>query len=237
MTVARNGGTGRRRGRRFAALGAVLVASALTLLPATAASAHDYLVDSSPASGAVQTEPLTQVSLTFNDRVLDLTGNGSSAILQVTAGGRYFETGCPSVLGDSVTAPVALGAAGAYTVDWQIVSADGHTVSGTYGFEYKPAAGATSASAGSASPTCGAPSTPGSEKTPAPEATPGAALPTPGETVSTSAPASASSSADSGLPLVIGIGIAIVVLALIGVVIVVLTARRKPPQPPAPGGD
>lgn len=227
MTVAQSGGIARRRGRRLAALGAVFVASALALLPTTAASAHDYLVESSPASGAVQTEPLTQVSLTFNDRVLDLTGNGSSAILQVTAGGRYFETGCPSILGDSVTAPVALGAAGAYTVDWQIVSADGHTVSGTYGFEYKPATGAAVSSNGSATPSCGA------KETPRAVATPGAAAPTPGETASSSVPVTApSSSDDGGLPLVIGISIGIVVLALIGVVVVIVTARRKPPQGP-----
>jgi copper resistance protein C len=215
--------------RGIAAAGVVLVAAALALAPAVAASAHDYLVETSPASGATQTEPLTQVSLTFNDRVLDLTGDGKSAILQVTSGGRYFETGCPTILDRSVTVPVTLGAAGAYTVDWQVVSADGHTVSGTYGFEYKPAPGAASASTGAASPTCGTQSSSG-----AVAATPEAVAPTPGESVSTSAPATAPSSTDSGLPLVIGIGIAIVVLALIGVLIVILTARRKPPAPQDP---
>ncbi|MCI0157181.1 copper resistance protein CopC [Leifsonia shinshuensis] len=210
----------------MATAGVVLLAAALALAPAAAASAHDYLVESSPASGATQTEPLTQVSLTFNDRVLDLTGDGKSAILQVTSGGRYFETGCPTILDRGVTVPVALGAAGTYTVDWQAVSADGHTVSGTYGFEYEPAAGTAPASTGSASPTCGAHTTPGTA-----EASPGAVAPTPGEAVSTAAPTSAPSSTDSGLPLVIGIGIAIVVLALIGVLIVILTARRKPPTP------
>lgn len=215
--------------RGIATAGVVLVAAALALAPTAAASAHDYLVETSPASGATQTEPLTQVSLTFNDRVLDLTGDGKSAILQVTSGGRYFETGCPTILDRSVTVPVTLGAAGTYTVDWQAVSADGHTVSGSYGFEYKPASGTGPASTGSASPTCGAKATPGSA-----EPTPGAAAPTPGESVSTSAPATAPSSGDSGLPLVIGIGIAIVVLALIGVLIVILTARRKPPAPKDP---
>jgi hypothetical protein len=121
---------------------------------------------------------------------------------------------------------VTLGAAGAYTVDWQIVSADGHTVSGSYGFEYKPASGAAAPSSGSATPTCGAPATPGVG------ATPGAVAPTPGETASTSAPTTAPPSTDSGLPLVIGIGAGIVGLALIGVIIVIATARRKPPQGP-----
>ena len=226
MTISESRTVLRRSGRGIAAVGAVLVAAALALAQAAAASAHDYLVETSPASGAVQTGPLTQVSLTFNDRVLDLTGDGSSAILQVTAGGWYFETGCPTVLDRSVTAPVTLGAAGAYTVDWQVVSADGHTVSGTYGFEYRPAAGATAASSGASAPMCGSHATPE-----AAVPTSGAVAPTPGETVSTLPPAAASSSTDSGLPLVVGIGIAIVVLALVGVVIIILTARRKPPAP------
>jgi hypothetical protein len=216
----------RIRRRSIAAVGAALTAAALVLVPAAAGSAHDYLVETSPASGATQTERLTQVSLTFNDRVLDLAGDGKSAILQVTSGGRYFETGCPTILDRGVSAPVTLGAAGAYTVDWQIVSADGHTVSGSYGFEYKPASGAAAPSSGSATPTCGAPATPGVG------ATPGAVAPTPGETASTSAPTTAPPSTDSGLPLVIGIGAGIVGLALIGVIIVIATARRKPPQGP-----
>lgn len=204
---------GRSRRRVIAALGSILVAGALALAPAAAASAHDYVVDTSPASGAVQTAPLPKVTVTFNDRVLDLTGTGSSAILQVTSAGRHFETACPTILDRTVSAPVSLGAAGAYTVDWQIVSADGHTVSGSYGFQYQPAAGAAPASAGTAGSACGV------------RATPGALAPT----ASTPVPTAPSSAGGSALPLVIGIGIGIVILALIGVLIVILTARRKPP--------
>lgn len=234
----RTRGTRRARGGRVAALAGVLAASALALLPATAASAHDYLVESSPASGAVQTDPLTQVSLTFNDRVLDLSGDGSSALTQVTdASGRHFETGCSTILDRTVTAPVALGAAGAYTVEWQIVSADGHTVSGKYGFEYRPAAGASAAPGSASAPACGASAKSGAVATPGAVAT---GAPAPGQSVSTSAPAVPSSGGDSGLPLVIGIGVGIVVLALVGVVILVATARRRPPagdesEPPSDG--
>jgi hypothetical protein len=224
---------------RAGALVGLLAAVALALAPAAAASAHDYLVESSPASGAVQTDPLTQVVLTFNDRVLDLSGNGSSALTQVTdASGRHFETGCPTILDRTVTAPVALGAAGAYTVQWQIVSADGHTASGTYSFEYRPGAGASPASGSASAPACGARATTG------PVATPGGAVPgapSPGQSASTSSPAVPTSGGDSSLPLVIGIGVGIVVLALVGVVILLATARRRAPgddehEPPA-GAD
>ncbi|QNE37773.1 copper resistance protein CopC [Leifsonia shinshuensis] len=192
----------------------LLAAVALALTPTVAASAHDYLVQTSPASGATQTEQLDQVKLTFNDRVLDLGGDGSSAILRVTdASGKHFETGCPTILDTTVSAPTALGAAGAYTVDWQVVSADGHTVSGSYGFTYKPPAG-TAAVPGTTAPGCTSS-----------KATPGAA-PAPSSTASTAVPTKASS--DGNLGLVIGIAIGIVALALIGVVILLLT-RRKPP--------
>ena len=205
--------------RVLAGVGGLLAAVALALAPSVAASAHDYLVDTSPASGATQTEPLTQVKLTFNDRVLDLGGNGSSAILRVTdASGKHYETGCPTILDTVVSAPVALGVAGGYTVDWQIVSADGHTVSGSYGFTYQPPAG-TSAAPGSAASGCARSNA---------VATPGAAAPAPTSTVSTAVPTKASSGNDLGL--VVGIAIGIVVLAVIGVVILLVTRRR--PQPP-----
>jgi methionine-rich copper-binding protein CopC len=199
--------------RLLAGTGGILAAVALALAPTVAASAHDYLVQTSPARGATQTDPLNQVKLTFNDRVLDLGGDGSSAILRVTdASGKHFETGCPTILDATVSAPTALGAAGAYTVDWQVVSADGHTVSGSYGFTYHPAAG-TAAAPGS--------STPGCTNT---KSDSGAAAPAPTSGVSTAVPTKAASGDNLGL--VIGIAIGIVTLALIGVVILLLTRRR-----------
>ncbi|MFE4949358.1 copper resistance protein CopC [Leifsonia sp. NPDC056665] len=209
--------------RVLAGVGGLLATVALALAPSVAASAHDYLVDTSPASGATQTEPLTQVKLTFNDRVLDLGGNGSSAILRVTdASGKHYETGCPTILDTAVSAPVALGVAGGYTVDWQVVSADGHTVSGSYGFTYQPPAG-TAAAPGSAASRCARSNA---------VATPGAAAPAPTSTVSTAVPTKASSGNDLGL--VIGIAIGIVALAVIGVVILLLTRRRPQPTEDSP---
>lgn len=193
------------QGALLAMLGAVLV-GVLALAPAGSASAHDYLVESSPAANATQTSPLTQVSLTFNDRVLDLTGDGSSALVQVIGPGeKHFETGCASILDRTVTAPVALGDAGSYTVTWQIVSADGHTVSNSITFTYAPAAGAKPAAGSSDRPRCGD-----------------------GQSTSTTAPTVApSASSDDGLGLVVGVGIGIAALAVIGVVLVVVTGRRK----------
>ena len=221
--------------RLLAATAGLVAAVALALAPVAAANAHDYVVGSDPAADSTVTTPPASVTVTFNDRVLDLSGTGSTNLLTVTgpdSATRHFETGCATVADTKLTAPVALGAAGTYTVTYQIVSADGHTVSSSYAFTYQPPAGATAAAGSEATP-CGAAAAPGDTATPAPTGS-GAAASTPGSTASTPQPTQASNGTDLGL--VIGIAIAIVVLAVIGVVIVILTARRKPPATEASAG-
>lgn len=203
------------RGRLLASLAALAFAGALALAPASAASAHDYLVDSSPAAGSTVSTPLHSVSLTFDDIVLDLSGNGTSSIVQVTgpdAATRHFETACASTEGRVVTVPVALGAPGTYTVEWQIVSADGHTVSSqsskSLQFSYEPPAGTAEAKGSASRPACGA----------------GAS----GTSKATAAPASGTTANDGNLGIVVGIAGGIVALAVIAIVVVLVTARRRP---------
>jgi methionine-rich copper-binding protein CopC len=220
----------------LAVAAAALVACALALAPAAGASAHDYLVDSTPKADSTQTTPMKTVSLTFDDIVLDLSHNGSSALLQVTGpDDRHFETGCPSIEGRTVSAPVALGTAGKYTVTWQIVSADGHTVSNSLTFEYQPAAGTSAADGTTSRPACGRSA-----------ATDKASQESAGRAPASQAPATGSRAAasDAGaLTIVITIACIIVGLAIAGVVIVLVTARRRrndderPKRPPAPEDD
>ena len=189
---------------------AALVAGVLALAPATSASAHDYLVGSTPKAGSVQTQPLDRVALTFNDLILDLKGDGSGALMQVTGpDARHYETGCPTVLDRMLSVPVSLGAGGKYVVTWQIVSADGHTVSSSIEFTYRPPAGTVASAGNAVGPPCG-------QGTAAPGASTG------------SGTAGGSTAQSSDLGIVLGIAIGIVVLALAGVLIVVLTARRRP---------
>ncbi|MCX7523010.1 copper resistance protein CopC [Microbacterium sp. STN6] len=200
----------------LASLTAVAAGALLALLPAAAASAHDYLVDSSPAAGSTVTKSLDTVSLTFNDIVLDLSGDGESSIMQVTGPDkRHFETGCTKTLGRTVSVPVSLGGAGTYDVTWQIVSADGHTVSGTIQFTYDPPAGAVKAAGSEHRPACGA----------------GAS----GTSAASAAPASGTKADSSELGIVIGIASAIIALAVIAVVVVLVTARRRPAKPASTG--
>ncbi|GAB3393812.1 hypothetical protein GCM10027568_23390 [Humibacter soli] len=197
---------------RLAALAAAAALGATALLGvfvAAPASAHDYLVASTPKAGSTVTTPPHEVSLTFDDVVLDLSKTGPSALLQVTgpgSGSKHFETGCPTVSDRNVSAPVALGGPGVYKATWQIVSADGHVVSDSITFTYRPPAGTKEAAGSSVSPCKGAGSTAA--------ATAGAG--TPEGTVSSSA-----------IVVVVVIAVAIVVLALVAVLVIVLTRRKS----------
>ncbi|THG31092.1 copper resistance CopC family protein [Naasia lichenicola] len=140
---------------RLAAASGLMLAAALVLVPAGAASAHDYLVSTDPAADSTVSTPIDQVDLTFNDAVLDFA---DSTRLQVTGpdgGSTHFETACATVANTEVSAPIALGEAGEYTVVWRIVSSDGHAVSDTYSFRYEPADGTTAAEGSSSGPDCG----------------------------------------------------------------------------------
>ncbi|MGH1550017.1 copper resistance CopC family protein [Leifsonia poae] len=224
------------RTRLLAGAAGIAAAAALVLVPASVAAAHDYVVSSDPAADSTVTTPLESVTVTFNDRVLDLSGDGSTNLLTVTGPGteaRHFETGCATVADTKVSAPVALGAAGSYTVTYQVVSADGHTVSESYPFTYQPPAGTKAAQGAEASP-CGA-SAPSAAATEGAAGSGGGSTASATATASTPQPTAASNGTDLGL--VIGIAIGIVLLAVIGVVIVLVTARRKPPAGPAGGSD
>lgn len=129
-----------QKGRVLSAAVAVFAALTSGLIVTTPAVAHDYLVTSTPASGSTVTKPVTRVSLSFDDVVLYNPEAGLRSLVIVTnSAGKHFETGCATALDRVVSVPVSLGAAGAYTVTWDIVSADGHPVTNSIRFTYAPA--------------------------------------------------------------------------------------------------
>lgn len=124
---------------------------------AAPASAHNYYVDSTPGIKAVLTTLPDQFIVTTNDNLLDLGGKGGGFFMEVKGpDGLYYGDGCVAVSGPSVTMTPAVGPAGKYSLGWQVVSTDGHTVSGEIPFSWQPATGAESTAKGSATPpTCG----------------------------------------------------------------------------------
>ncbi|BDZ48137.1 hypothetical protein GCM10025867_03780 [Frondihabitans sucicola] len=215
MAVSTRRRLGRALSGAIAGTSLVLAAAVLALAPATGASAHDYLVASTPKADSTQTTALPKVVLTFDDRVLDLSGDGSSNVVEVTGpGGKHFESGCPVIRDTDVTVPVKLGDSGRYTVTWQIVSADGHTVSSSIGFRYDRPASAQAAAGRDSRPTCGDQNS-GS-----------------GGSTSAAGPGSSDSASFSsgGLGIAIGVGGGIIVVALVAVVIVLVRNRPAPPE-------
>lgn len=134
-----------------------LIAASAVLVGASPALAHNFDVSSTPGENEVLTTLPEEFVVTMNDNLLDLGGAGGGFAMQVAgADGLYYGDGCVAVSGSSVSMAAALGPAGDYTLTWQVISADGHTVAGEIPFSWDPAADAAAPSAGADTPpACG----------------------------------------------------------------------------------
>lgn len=121
------------RTRVLAAAAFLVAAVGAALGGAQAASAHDSLVSSSPASGD-SVSSLSEVTLHFSANLLGY--DGGNIVIVVGPDGRHYETECVALAGPTLTLPVALGQPGEYSVEWRAVSSDGHPVSGVIPFTY-----------------------------------------------------------------------------------------------------
>lgn len=121
----------RTRSRRPIALWGLV----LGLLLATGASpalAHDELIGTDPAGGAVLASPPTSLTLTFSGILLDEEGATEVAVLD--ASGASLTDGDPVLDGVRVTQALTGEGSGTVTVQWRVVSSDGHPISGEYAF-------------------------------------------------------------------------------------------------------
>jgi len=151
---------------------AVFVGMLAVLFGASPAQAHNVLTGSDPADGAELAQAPETVRLTFLANL-----NQEQTELSVTGpDGAAASTGAPVVDGKAVSVPFRPGPAGEYTVDYNVLSTDGHWVKGTLAFTLTVGVEPTA----DPSPT-GAPSPTAAE--PTPEAT--SAPPTPQATSST----------------------------------------------------
>jgi len=113
----------------------LLLVSALGLGWVAVAACHSLLLESTPAAGSTVAAAPT-LSLRFNNRVekplsrlrlLDERG-GSLSLAMPASGGPV----------DRLSAPLPPLSPGAYRVEWQVLSTDGHVVSGRFGFRVAP---------------------------------------------------------------------------------------------------
>jgi len=207
-----------KRLKKASALGTIALATVVLSLGAAApASAHNYLVESTPTEGETLTALPDEFIITTNDDLLDLGDDAGGFALQVQdSDGLYYGDGCVVVDGPSMTAGAALGAPGEYLLTWQVVSIDGHTVSGEIPFAWAPDDLSESSTGSETAPVCG-------EPTQDPETT----EPTAEPEETTAPPVSAEEEPeDSSSLLWIGGAIAAVVVAA-GATMLVLSRKKK----------
>ncbi|MFT8636863.1 MAG: copper resistance protein CopC [Pseudoclavibacter sp.] len=145
------GGRSRRligTGLLGAALGLLLGLGAVWLQPAAVASAHAYVVSSSPTDGEELKAMPTAVRVTFDEGVT-LPGTPDEATV-LDATGQRVDAGRPVLNADrtTLTIPVKPGQSkGTYIASWSVISADTHPVGGSVQFGYGVAASPSAAPA------------------------------------------------------------------------------------------
>lgn len=226
--------------RRLAAVSALTLAlGAAAFAIAPPAHAHNYVVSTTPGENETLTELPAEFSVTTNEDMLDVAGDGSGFALQIVdADGRHYGDGCVTVSGPSISTAAAIGEPGDYELLYQYVSADGHTLSGSLPFVWAPEGPVTTSIGRDAPPVCGAePEAVPSEEPATPEPSP---TPPPVESESPAAepderpttPDDATDSDEAGIStaarvalIVGGIG----VVAVLGAVVFLLLRKARAP--------
>lgn len=122
--------TSRTRHRLIAALG--VLAGLVLGSAASPALAHDELLSTDPADGAVLETLPAEIAFTFSGVLLD--GDGAAEIVVTDAAGTDLTSGAPILDGVRVAQPLTGPASGAIEVAWRVVSSDGHPISGAFSF-------------------------------------------------------------------------------------------------------
>ena len=115
-----------------------MVAGALGLGLAAGAAAHSLLLESSPAAGATLNEGPPQISLRFNNRIEKKLS--TIRVLDERGGARSATVLVADRPADRLTATLPSLTPGAWRVEWQVLSTDGHIVSGGFSFRVVPQA-------------------------------------------------------------------------------------------------
>jgi len=115
-------------------MGAATAAAAGVLVMALAggAVAHSLLLESSPAAGATLTDSPPQIALRFNNRIEKTLS--TIRVLDERGGSRPVTVLVADGPAERLTAALPALAVGSWRVEWQVLSTDGHIVSGSFSF-------------------------------------------------------------------------------------------------------
>jgi methionine-rich copper-binding protein CopC len=197
-------------------LSALLILVALTvglsLFDARPAAAHDALSSATPAAGDTVTTAISTVTLTFSE--IPMAEFANAIALNVTSpSGASVTMGGPTVQERTLAAPVTMTENGLHTVTWQSVSSDGHTISGTYTFNFDGPIAATTASE------------------------PAAAAPESDTTATPPPPAEAETQSSTTIPIIAGVSAAAVLLLAALIVFRVFRSRERDLDAQAPDNE
>ena len=199
----------RRASVRPAALAALFAALLAALLALGApAQAHDTLLESDPADGATLETSPEAITLTFSADILEV-----SPLVRITdENGEQLAEITPSIDGPVATATLEEPLpAGTSTVQWRVVSSDGHPIEGTFGVTVEQDAAAEETT-----------EAPAEESSPAEESAPAETTAPAEEGEQATAEAAEEESGSSMTPLLIVLGVAVV-----GAVVAVLLIMRR----------
>ena len=199
----------RRASVRPAALAALFAALLAALLALGApAQAHDTLLESDPADGATLETSPEAITLTFSADILDV-----SPLVRITdESGEQLAEITPSIDGPVATATLEEPLpAGTSTVQWRVVSSDGHPIEGTFEVTVEQDAAAEETT-----------EAPAEESSPAEESAPAETTAPAEEGEQATAEAAEEESGSSMTPLLIVLGVAVV-----GAVVAVLLIMRR----------
>ncbi len=199
-------------------LAAALLAVVAAIAGPTAAVAHDQVVATTPQQGETLTAVPSEFSVTSSDDLLQLGADGAFALQITDADGYFYGDGCLTVSGPTLSTEAALGAEGDYRMAYQVISQDGHPVSGVVEFGYRPVTAVVPSPASLEPPVCGEDPVPVATAEPTPE-------PTPTVTVTLTPEAADGEAWSPWWTVAIGAG-ALVLLAI--VVAIALTLARRP---------
>lgn len=114
----------------------VALAALVALASAGVAAAHSLLLESTPAAGTTLPAAPRELRLRFNNRIEKplsrvrlLDSHGAVRTVELTREG---------VPPDWLRAPLPPLDAGRWRVEWQVLSTDGHVVSGRFDFQIAP---------------------------------------------------------------------------------------------------
>ncbi|TDP80379.1 hypothetical protein DEU31_0816 [Brachybacterium sp. AG952] len=190
----------------LAALFAALLAALLAL--GAPAQAHDTLLESDPADGATLETSPEAITLTFSADILEV-----SPLVRITdESGEQLAEITPSIDGPVATATLEEPLpAGTSTVQWRVVSSDGHPIEGTFEVTVEQDAAAEETT-----------EAPAEESSPAEESAPAETAAPAEEGEQATAEAAEEESGSSMTPLLIVLGVAVV-----GAVVAVLLIMRR----------